>query len=121
MDLLSYSDIAASLSGALFAEVHGTVGNTQMVVIRSLIVSIIARMASKNASLANTIPVLNESAKNQLCVAVLNGIYAYYKKQSLIKTVLTGVSIDLIGAEVLRTLKLDDTVIFSTTAAPVKT
>jgi hypothetical protein len=121
MDLLSYSDIAAAVSGAAFAQVFGNSGSTQDVAVRSLVVSIVARILSKNATLTNTIPVLNEDAKNQLCVAVLNAVYAYYKRQNMARVVLSGVSIDLIGAEILRTLNLNDTVLFSTASiAPVK-
>jgi hypothetical protein len=36
------------------------------------------------------------------------------------KLVVTGMSIDLIGAEILKTFKLDDTVLFSTVANIVK-
>ena len=120
MDLLTYSDITAGLSGAVFAEVIGNIGSTQNVAIRSLVVSIIARILSKNATITTTVPSLNEEAKNQLSVAVLNGVYAYFKKQNLTKIVLSGVSIDLIGVEILKTLKLDDTVLFSTAASVVK-
>ena len=121
MDLLTYSDITAGLSGAVFAEVIGNIGSTQSVAVRSLVVSIIARILSKNLTVTNTIPAfLNEEAKNQLSVAVLNAVYAYYKKQNVAKLVVSGMSIDLIGTEILRTLKLDDTVLFSTTASVVK-
>ena len=120
MDLLTYSDIAAGLSGAAFAEIFGNTGTTQNVAIRSLVVSIVARILSKNATITNTVPSLNEEAKNQLSVAVLNGVYAYTKKQNLAKIIMSGVSIDLIGAEILKTLKMDDTVLFSTAASVVK-
>ena len=120
MDLLSYSDIAASISGAAFSEIMGNIGSAQNVAIRSLVVSIVARILSKNATITTTIPILNEDAKTQLCVAVLNAVYAYYKKQNVAKLVVTGMSIDLIGAEILKTFKLDDTVLFSTVANIVK-
>jgi hypothetical protein len=120
MDLLSYSDIAASISGAAFAETFGSIGSAQSVAIRSLAVSIIARILSKNATLTSSIPSLNENAKNTLVLGVLNAIYAYYKKQNIAKLILTGISIDLVAVEILKTLKLNDEIIFSTAPPVVK-
>ena len=119
MDLLSYSDIGAAASGALFAEVFSNIGSTQEVAIRSLAVSIVARILSKNVTIAETIPV-NEASKNQAFVSILNFVYAYFRKQNMTRIALSGMSIDLLGTEILRSLKLEDTVLFSTVANVVK-
>jgi hypothetical protein len=114
MDLLTYSDISAALVGAGWSEVFG--GNMQMTAIKSLVVSIVARVLSKNVSLSTTLPTVTEDTKNQLVVGLSNALYAYIKKQSISKAILSGMSIDLIGAEILSMMKLQDTVLFSTAA-----
>ena len=109
MNWLTTSDIASALVGAGFSEVYGgTMGSTQMLAVRSLAVSILARMMSQSTTLTTAIPSLNADQKNQLIVGVLSGVISYYKKQSLLRSVITGVSIDLIGTEVLKLLKFDD-------------
>ena len=108
MNWLTTSDIASALVGAGFSEVYGTMGSTQMLAVRSLAVSILARMMSQSTTLTTAIPSLNADQKNQLIVGVLSGVISYYKKQNLLKGVFTGVSIDLIGTEVLKLLKFDD-------------
>ena len=108
MNWLTTSDVASALVGAGFGEVYGTMGSTQMLAVRSLAVSILARMMSQSTTLTTAIPSLDADQKNQLIVGVLNGAISYYKKQSLLKAVFTGISIDLIGSEVLKLLKFDD-------------
>ncbi len=108
MNWLTTSDIASALVGAGFGEVYGTMGSTQMLAVRSLAVSILARMMSQSTTLTTAIPSLDADQKNQLIVGVLSGAISYYKKQSLLKSVFTGISIDLIGTEVLKLLKFDD-------------
>ena len=108
MNWLTSSDIASALVGAGFGEVYGTMGSTQMLAVRSLAVSILARMMSQSTTLTTAIPSLDADQKNQLIVGVLSGAISYYKKQSLLKSVFTGISIDLIGTEVLKLLKFDD-------------
>ena len=108
MNWLTTSDIASALVGAGFGEIYGTMGSTQMLAVRSLAVSILARMMSQSTALTTAIPSLDADQKNQLIVGVLNGAISYYKKQSLLKAVFTGISIDLIGSEVLKLLKFDD-------------
>ena len=109
MNWLTTSDVASALVGAGFGEVYGsTMGTTQMLAVRSLAVSILARMMSQSTTLTTAIPSLDADQKNQLIVGVLNGAISYYKKQSLLKAVFTGISIDLIGTEVLKLLKFDD-------------
>ena len=109
MKWLTTSDIASALIGAGFGEVYGTMGSMQMLAVRSLAVSILARMMSQSTTLTTAIPSLDTDQKNQLIVGVLSGAISYYKKQSLLKGVFTGISIDLIGMEVLKILKLNDT------------
>ena len=109
MNWLTTSDIASALVGAGFGEVYGTMGSMQMLAVRSLAVSILARMLSQSTTLTTAIPSLDTDQKNQLIVGVLSGAISYYKKQSLLKGVFTGISIDLIGMEVLKILKLNDT------------
>ena len=109
MNWLTTSDIASALVGAGFGEVYGTMGSMQMLAVRSLAVSILARMMSQSTTLTTAIPSLDTDQKNQLIVGVLSGAISYYKKQSLLKGVFTGISIDLIGMEVLKILKLNDT------------
>ena len=108
MNWLTTSDIASALVGAGFGEVYGTMGSTQMLAVRSLAVSILARMMSQSTTLTKAIPSLDADQKNQLIVGVLSGAISYYKKQSVLKSVFTGISIDLIGMEVLKLLKFDD-------------
>ena len=119
MEILSYSDLGAAASGALYAEVFGSIGSTPEVAIRSLAISIVARMLSKNATIAEALPV-SEQSKNQSIVSLLNLVYSYFKKQNLARNALSGVSIDLLGAEILKSLKIEDAVIFSTVANVVK-
>ena len=111
MNWLTTSDIASALVGAGFGEVYGTMGSMQMLAVRSLAVSILARMLSQSTTLTTAIPSLDTDQKNQLIVGVLSGAISYYKKQSLLKGVFTGISIDLIGMEVLKILKMNDTVL----------
>ena len=74
MNWLTTSDIASALVGAGFGEVYGTMGSTQMLAVRSLAVSILARMMSQSTTLTTAIPSLNADQKNQLIVGVLSGV-----------------------------------------------
>ena len=67
-------------------------------------------MVSQSPSLSSAIPTLTGNQKNQLIVGILNGFASYYKKEKLIRGVLSGVSIDLLASELLNLANTEDKV-----------
>ena len=109
-ELLTTSDISTAIVGAGFATVYQNLGTPVMAAVKALVVSVVARMVSKSKIMGTTI---TDEQKNQLVVAVLAAVEAYSrgKNQSIGRAVLSGVSIDLIGQEVLKLMKISDTVL----------
>jgi hypothetical protein len=85
-------------------------GTPAMFAVKTIIISVAARLASTSNMMSGETLGLDGAQKNQLIVAVLNAIdsYARSKNQSVLKAVLSGVSIDLIGQEVLKLTKMED-------------
>ena len=74
--------------------------------------SIAARLVS-DWGLKGRLNGLSDNGKNQLVVALISGLMAYYRKQSPLRQAVSGVSIDLIAEEILKMLKIDDLALFS--------
>jgi hypothetical protein len=106
---LTTADVSAALVGAGFSTVYG-ISTPPMQALQAMIISIISRLFSDSSMMTNNLTNMNEGQKNQLIVAVLSGIMGYYKnpKGSMLKAVVTGVSQDLIGQELLKTFNFDD-------------
>ena len=103
------SDISAAIVGAGFSSVYG-ISTPPMQALQALVISIIARLFSDSSMMANNMSNMTMGQKNQLIVGILSGIFGYYKnpKGSLFKSVITGVSQDLIGQEILNTFNFTD-------------
>jgi hypothetical protein len=112
---LSSSDISAALVGAGFSSVYG-MGSPGMYALKSLVISVVSRVASSSTMLSGT--PMDSSQKNQMIVAVLNAIdsYARSKNQSVMKAILSGVSVDLLGQEVLKLTQMEDKALWSNSA-----
>jgi hypothetical protein len=106
---LTTSDVSAAVVGAGFSSVYG-MSTPPMQALAALIISVVARLTSESTFMNNNLSSMNESQKNQLIVGVLSGIFGYYKspKTNVIKSILTGISQDLIGQELLRTFNFED-------------
>jgi hypothetical protein len=106
---LTTSDVSAALVGAGFSTVYG-ISTPPMQALQAMVISIIARLFPDSSMITNNITSMNEGQKNQLIVAVLSGIMGYYKnpKGSMFKAVVTGVSQDLIGQEILKTFNFEE-------------
>ena len=109
-ELLTTSDVSTAIVGAGFASVYQNLGTPVMGAVKALVVSVVARMVAKSKIMGTTV---TTEQKNQLVVAVLTAVEAYSrgKNQSIGRAVLSGVSIDLIGQEVLKLVKMEDTVL----------
>lgn len=106
-DLVKLTDLAASGAGALFASVYG--GNPGMQAGQSFIVSVAARILSQNI-FQNAMSQMTPGSKNQFVVGILSAIIAAVRKQSVGKAILSGVSADLLGEQVIVMLKMDDNI-----------
>jgi hypothetical protein len=111
-DLLKFSDLTAAATGAAFAVAYNTSSTPSMAAITALVTSVLSRLIS-DSLLADRFESLSTEGKNQIIVAALSGIYSYSKKGSPVKAMLTGVSVDLIGAEILKIFKKEDSSVFS--------
>ena len=109
-ELLTTSDISTAIVGAGFASVYQNLGTPVMGAVKALVVSVVARMVAKSKIMGTTV---TSEEKNQLVVAAVAAIEAYSrgKNQSIGRAVLSAVSIDLIGQDVLKLMKLEDTVL----------
>jgi len=114
---LTTSDISAALVGAGFSSVYG-LSTPPMQALASLVISIVSRIASQSAVMQNNMKNMNASQKNQFIVGVLSGVYGYYRnsRTNILKSILTGVSVDLIGQEILKTFNFEDSVIVGSTS-----
>lgn len=107
---LTASDLSAAIVGVIFQMSGQTQGSIGMAFVRSLVISVVARLMSQSSMVGNTM--VTESNKNELVVAVLSGIASYMRTsngKALFGGVISGISIDLMGVEVLRQLALPDT------------
>ena len=116
MNFVTSSDVTAALVGAGFSEAYGGPGSPGMLAARSFVISVVARMASSSTTLTTAVPSLDTSQKSQLIIGVLNGIASYYKKEKVLKGVVSGISIDLVATEVLKLLNMEDKVLVGGTA-----
>ena len=110
---ITTSDISAAIVGAGFSSIYG-LSTPPMQALQALVVSIIARLASDSSVVTSSMTTnMTNGNKNALIVGVLSGIIGYYRnpKGSMIKTVITGVSMDLLGSEILQTFNFQDTVL----------
>ena len=103
------SDVSAAIVGAGFSSVYG-ISTPPMQALQALVISIIARLFSDSTMVTNNMTNMTAGQKNQLIVGVLSGILGYYKnpKGSMFKSIITGVSQDLIGQEILTTFNFTD-------------
>ena len=108
MEFVTSSDLTAALVGAGFSEAYGGPGSPAMVAAKSFGISVVAHMASQSTSLSSAIPALDGNQKNQLIVGILNGLASYYKKEKVLRGVITGVSVDLIASELLKLTNMED-------------
>ena len=111
VDMIKYNDIAAAAVGAAFASLYSN-GSPAMAAGSSFMTSTTARLVSDWA-LKGRLNNLSDNGKNQLVVALISGLMAYYRKQNIWKQAVSGVSIDLIAEEILKMLKIDDVSLFS--------
>jgi hypothetical protein len=113
MDFVTVSDLSAAAFGALFSFAYNNSGSPARLASQGLVVSIIARMASTSTTFAEAVPSMKEGAKNQVIVAIFSACASYYRGGSLLRGVLSGVSIDLLAAETLKILQFDDKALIS--------
>lgn len=109
IEFLKSSDISAALVGAGFSTAYAMPGSPAMQAVQSAVVSIVARVVASSKMLAAVTPVgVTGDQKNQIVVAALSAAVGYYKRHGLLKSALTGVSIDLLSQEVLTVLNMTD-------------
>jgi hypothetical protein len=116
---LSTSDVSAAIVGAGFSSIYGN-STPGMQAIKSLVISIIARLLSTSAMISKSAVSLDDGQKDQIVVGVLSAIESYFwkPKQSVFKGVISGISIDLVAQEVLKLIRLPDSSIIGGAAAP---
>jgi hypothetical protein len=112
-DILKYSDLTSALVGAGFASAYNT-GTPGMAATQALITSILARLLS-DSLLKDRFSTLSNEGKNQMIVGILGGLYSYSRKGSVFKSALTSISVDLIGAEVIKLFNMEDGSVFDKT------
>ena len=110
-DMIKYNDVAAAAVGAVFSSLYSS-GSPAMAARSSFITSSTARLVSEWA-LKGKLNGLSDNGKNQLVVALISALMAYYRKQNPWKQAVSGVSIDLIAEEILKMMKIDDQALFS--------
>jgi hypothetical protein len=110
-DILKYSDITSAIVGAGFATAYNQATTPGMAAAQALVTSILARLLS-DSLLKDRFASLSTEGKNQLIVGMLGGIYSYSKKGSVFKAALTSISVDLIGAEVIKLFNMKDGSVF---------
>ena len=106
-DLVSLSDVGAGLIGVAFgSQVNGS-SKPYMQGMQSFLISVIARLASKPeySFLGN----LDNGQKNQLLIALMSGIAGYSRGSGVLKSMISGASIDLLATEILHQIHQDDT------------
>lgn len=118
-DILKYSDLAAGAVSALYASIFGEKMNGERVGM-AVIVSVLARIISMNLP-TNAGGVTDMQTKNQIVVASLNGLSAWMKNRNVPKSILTGVSIDLIAEKLFDYLTITDQPIFGGSSTPAPT
>ena len=106
---LMKSDVGAALAGALFKSAFpsfdGSMGN---VALRSLVISIVARILSTSSALP-LVGNLNSGQKNELFVAVMGALSGYYMHgHHSLQGGVAHVSIDLMGDALLSVLGMSD-------------
>jgi hypothetical protein len=109
---LTSSDVAAALVGAGYSSVYQN-STPGMFAAKSLVISIIARLASGSTFMSGETLGLDGNQKNQLLVALMNALEAYSKgnKSSVMKAVISGVSVDLLAQELLKIIRMEDKVL----------
>jgi hypothetical protein len=112
-DIFVLSDLFAGVQGALFSSVFCMPGGPGMQAVQSLVVSVLARMASTKMLTRDKLSMLDNSQKNQLLVAIMSGAAAYYRRSGVGKGALSGVSIDLLAQHTVTLIGLDDKPLFS--------
>lgn len=104
--ILSSSDVSAMIVGAGYAAAGAASGGALMVGVRSIVISVLARMASQSTMMSND--TLNSTQKNEIVVAILGAVIGYARKGNPITSMLSAVSIDLLAVHTLQLLNLED-------------
>lgn len=99
-DLLHYDDLVASTVAIVFSKIYSTGQNPYMSAVQALVISAISRIISKWA-MDGKMTSLTQNGKNQIVVALANAGVALLTKRGVMKSIATGVSIDLIATELL--------------------
>jgi hypothetical protein len=109
---LTSSDVAAALVGAGYSSVYQN-STPGMFGAKSLVISIIARLASSSTFMSGDTLGLGGNQKNQLLVALMNALESYARgnKSSVVKAVISGVSVDLLAQELLKIIRMEDKVL----------
>ena len=109
-NLIMTSDISAAIVGAGFGNIYN-LGSPGMYAIRSVSVSIVARMLSQSQALRGVMPTMTDGSKNQLFVATIGALVSYFRKGNVMKGAISQSAIDLIAVEVLKTIGFEDRVL----------
>ena len=108
-ELLKLSDLLAGVSSAGFSAVFDSPSWKKSGV--AVFISVLARMISKSFPNATGGEQLSATQKNQLVVGALNAIGAYSMNKSVAKSVLLGISSDLLAEMAFYYLNMQDTVL----------
>jgi hypothetical protein len=113
---LTTSDVSAALVGAGFSSIYST-GTPAMFAVKSLVISVVSRLASTSTFMSTSLGSMDAGQKNQLVVGILSAIesYARSKNQNVLKAVVSGISIDLIGQEIIKLTNMEDKVLMGNT------
>jgi hypothetical protein len=112
------SDLAAGLTGAIFKSAFPSFdGSMSMVALRSVLISIIARMLSTAAFLPN-IGSLSSGQKNELFVVILGALQGhFYAHKNSLQCSVGAVSIDVMADALLTVLNMSDGELLGAAAA----
>lgn len=110
--LVKYSDVLASGTGAFWGYTFNNTKQPGMYALQAGVISVLARLIREQV-LMDKLSSLTPSGKDELVVGVLNALYAYSMKRPVLKSMISGISIDLLAEQIMQMLSIQDQGLFA--------
>ena len=114
-DLLKFSDITTAGTSSLISYVYGQQPTARRAT-EGVLISVLSRIISQNFPKLTGGEKATAQTKNQIVVGILNALLASGMNRSVAKSVVQGISSDLLAEQAFKMMQIEDKTLFGTSS-----